>query len=113
MAASTPASGSPRPRLVSPFSSSCIACLSCSGFVGIAKLDRWSLTRKVLYVLNELLVQYNKDTEITNLVNSLDIFIVPVFNVDGYVYTYVLHPGRVFSAVCVCQNSPYPGSTTP
>lgn len=64
-------------------------------------------------MLNELLVQYNKDTEITNLVNSLDIFIVPVFNVDGYVYTYVLHPGRVFSAVCVCQNSPYPGSTTP
>lgn len=40
-------------------------------------------------MLHELLAQYGKDATITGLVDSLDIFVVPVFNVDGYVYTYV------------------------
>ena len=39
-------------------------------------------------MLNELLTQYNKDETVTHLVDSLEIYVVPVFNVDGYAYTY-------------------------
>ena len=40
-------------------------------------------------MLNELLTQYGRDASVTNLVDALEIYIVPVFNVDGYAYTCV------------------------
>ncbi len=40
-------------------------------------------------MLNTLLSQYGKDNRITHIVDSLDIYVLPVFNVDGYEYTCV------------------------
>lgn len=48
----------------------------------------WISPATVLYMLNELLTGYGKDTTITHLVDSLDIYILPVFNVDGYAYSW-------------------------
>jgi len=47
----------------------------------------WISPATVLYTLNQLVTGYNTDVEITKLVNSLEIYILPVFNVDGYTFT--------------------------
>lgn len=39
-------------------------------------------------MLNELLVQFGRDNQITALINAMDIYVLPVFNVDGYDYTW-------------------------
>ncbi len=38
-------------------------------------------------MLNELTTGYGTNPETTALLNQLEVFIVPVFNVDGYVFT--------------------------
>lgn len=48
----------------------------------------WISPATVLYILTELLAQYGSDPVVTKVVNELDIYILPVFNVDGYVYTW-------------------------
>jgi len=48
----------------------------------------WISPATVLFMLNELVTKYNVDPQITQLVNSLEIFVVPVFNVDGYQFTF-------------------------
>jgi len=57
-------------------------------FDGGIHAREWISPATVLYMLNELVTGYGVDTEITSLVDSLDIFVVPVFNVDGYEFTY-------------------------
>lgn len=46
----------------------------------------WIAVATATYLLNELLT--SQDVEIRNLVDSYDWVIVPVANVDGYVYTH-------------------------
>lgn len=46
----------------------------------------WITVATSCYILNELLT--SNDTSIQHLVNNYDFMIVPVVNVDGYVYTH-------------------------
>jgi len=39
-------------------------------------------------MLDKFLSDYNRDPEVTKLVNGLAIYVLPVFNVDGYSYTW-------------------------
>ena len=42
---------------------------------------------KNLYILNELLTLYGVDSDITHIIDSMDIYVLPVFNVDGYTFS--------------------------
>jgi len=55
---------------------------------GCIHAREWIATATVLHMLNTLLSQYGKDNRITHIVDSLDIYVLPVFNVDGYEYTW-------------------------
>ncbi|MCB9849386.1 MAG: carboxypeptidase regulatory-like domain-containing protein [Phycisphaerales bacterium] len=46
--------------------------------------DEWVGNEMMLYLIDELLGEYGSDAQITNLVNELDIWIVPVMNPDGF-----------------------------
>lgn len=37
---------------------------------------------------------YGSDSEMTSLLNQMDVYVLPVFNIDGYAYTWsnVCHP---------------------
>jgi len=48
----------------------------------------WITGATVLYMTNQLLEEYGKDPIITNLLDNMEITVLPVFNVDGYVYTW-------------------------
>lgn len=49
--------------------------------------DEWTGNEMCLYLIEHLLSNYGADPRITNLINEIDIWIVPVMNPDGYVNT--------------------------
>ncbi|CAF1378970.1 unnamed protein product [Rotaria sordida] len=48
----------------------------------------WISPATNIYIAHALLSNYGKDSTITHLVDQFDYYILPVFNVDGYVYTW-------------------------
>jgi len=48
----------------------------------------WIAPATVQYVLFQLVSNYGKDQQITNLVDGIDWTICPIFNTDGYQYTH-------------------------
>jgi len=48
----------------------------------------WISPATVIYFAHVLLSNYSKDPAITQLVDQFDYYILPVFNVDGYAYTW-------------------------
>ncbi|KAJ3417042.1 carbamoyl-phosphate synthase (glutamine-hydrolyzing) cpa2 [Chytridiales sp. JEL 0842] len=48
----------------------------------------WIGPAVVQYIAAELLRSYGKDAEVTKILNEFDFTIIPVVNVDGYVYTH-------------------------
>ncbi|XP_013401045.1 carboxypeptidase B-like [Lingula anatina] len=48
----------------------------------------WISPATVIYMTGQLLSQYGSDPDVTELVNVIDWYLLPVFNVDGYVYTW-------------------------
>nr|XP_046227460.1 carboxypeptidase B [Scatophagus argus] len=40
------------------------------------------------WFINEALTTYGSDSQMTSLLKQMDVFVLPVFNVDGYVYTF-------------------------
>ncbi len=48
----------------------------------------WISPATVIYISYSLLSEYGKDQTITHLVDQFDYYILPVFNVDGYAYTW-------------------------
>ncbi|CAN9506327.1 unnamed protein product [Ophioblennius macclurei] len=40
------------------------------------------------WFVNEALTTYGKDSQMTSLLNQMDVYVLPVFNVDGYEYTH-------------------------
>jgi hypothetical protein len=46
--------------------------------------DEWTGNEMLLYLIDELLTNYGTDPQITNLIDELDIWIVPVMNPDGF-----------------------------
>jgi murein tripeptide amidase MpaA len=48
----------------------------------------WISPATVSFILNQLLSLYGKDAEVTHLVDAIQWTIVPIFNADGYQYTW-------------------------
>ncbi|XP_071945088.1 carboxypeptidase B-like [Antedon mediterranea] len=48
----------------------------------------WISPASIIFVTHKLLSGYGSDNEITALLDGLDIYIIPVLNVDGYAYTW-------------------------
>ncbi|XP_070578063.1 carboxypeptidase B-like [Ptychodera flava] len=48
----------------------------------------WISPATVLYITKELLERYGKNRRVTRLLNTFDWYILPVFNVDGYSYSW-------------------------
>jgi len=57
-------------------------------FDGGLHAREWITVSVTVWMLNQLLADYNRDPVVTKLVDSLDIYVLPVFNPDGYVYTW-------------------------
>jgi len=57
-------------------------------FDGCIHAREWITTATVLYMANSLLMDFNRDPVVTNLVKNLEIWIMPVVNPDGYDYTW-------------------------
>ncbi|EFO89104.1 hypothetical protein CRE_14913 [Caenorhabditis remanei] len=47
----------------------------------------WASSHTALYFINQLVSEYGKDPLITNYIDTLDFYIVPCLNPDGYEYT--------------------------
>uniref|UniRef100_A0A914UMW2 Peptidase M14 carboxypeptidase A domain-containing protein n=1 Tax=Plectus sambesii TaxID=2011161 RepID=A0A914UMW2_9BILA len=48
----------------------------------------WASIHTALYFINELVGKYGSDPDITHYVNSLNFYIIPCVNPDGYVYSF-------------------------
>jgi len=57
-------------------------------FDGLLHAREWIGGAVVLWMMNQLLVDYATDTQVKDLVDNLDIYILPVFNPDGYAFTW-------------------------
>jgi len=55
-------------------------------FHGGQHAREWISTMTVYYIINKLLSQYAIDTKIRNLLNSVEIVVVPMMNPDGFEY---------------------------
>lgn len=47
----------------------------------------WAAIHTALYFIEQLIVNYNVDPKITNYVNTLNFYFVPVANPDGFVFS--------------------------
>ncbi|GMI12577.1 hypothetical protein TrVE_jg1346 [Triparma verrucosa] len=56
----------------------------------------WVSPATNVYVLGNLLADYGKDEETTKLIDGLEWYILPVFNVDGYSYTWAEDGDRMW-----------------
>ncbi|ELU10069.1 hypothetical protein CAPTEDRAFT_193373 [Capitella teleta] len=50
--------------------------------------NEWVAPATLIFFINELLTKYEYSGHITYLLNHVDFYILPVFNVDGYVHTW-------------------------
>lgn len=57
-------------------------------FDGGIHAREWIAPATVMYIANVFLTNHTSDKEIAEILNNFDIYILPVFNVDGYVYTW-------------------------
>jgi len=73
-------------------------------FDGCIHAREWITTASVIYMLGHILSDYNVDPTITRLVNGLEIWVLPVFNPDGYSFTWT--DNRMWRKT----RSPNPGS---
>ncbi|XP_077994289.1 carboxypeptidase B-like isoform X2 [Glandiceps talaboti] len=48
----------------------------------------WISPATVIYIMKEFLGRYGRDKYVTDLVNTYDWYFLPVFNADGYAYTW-------------------------
>lgn len=56
----------------------------------------WISGATTTYIINQLLTGYGKDKAITELVDQIDWFIIPIVNVDGYRYTWAPDGNRLW-----------------
>jgi len=48
----------------------------------------WITPATCMYMLNQIITKYGSDSSINAMLNKLDVVIMPVLNVDGYLYTW-------------------------
>lgn len=57
-------------------------------YFGVEHAREWIAATVPPYFGNYLLSNYGTDATVTDLVDNVEFFLIPVFNVDGYVYTW-------------------------
>ncbi|XP_002731439.1 carboxypeptidase B-like [Saccoglossus kowalevskii] len=62
---------------------------SCAWFEGGIHGREWVSPSSMLFMIKEMVENYGVDPVVTKMIDSLDWYIVPVLNVDGYIYTFV------------------------
>ncbi|XP_067651303.1 carboxypeptidase A2-like [Haliotis asinina] len=55
---------------------------------GTLHAREWVAPASILWMTNELLQRYGTDAEVTAILNVFDIYVIPVVNVDGYIYSW-------------------------
>eukprot|EP01084_Bolivina_argentea_P290293 498601_1 len=53
-----------------------------------AHAREWLSNAATMYILNALCVGYGNNNRITNILNRINIYIVPTVNIDGYIYSW-------------------------
>eukprot|EP00112_Aurelia_sp_Birch-Aquarium-sp1_P006038 Seg1675.1 transcript_id=Seg1675.1/GoldUCD/mRNA.D3Y31 product="Carboxypeptidase A2" protein_id=Seg1675.1/GoldUCD/D3Y31 len=48
----------------------------------------WITAASCIYMINEMLTKYGKDSSVTAMLDKMDFVVMPVLNVDGYSYTW-------------------------
>jgi len=48
----------------------------------------WITPATLLWITNQLLTDYGTNTDVTTILDTFEIYVMPVFNVDGYSYTW-------------------------
>ena len=56
-------------------------------FTGCHHAREWITVEMVMYAANRIVSQYGNNASITSLVNSREIWLVPIVNPDGFIYT--------------------------
>jgi murein tripeptide amidase MpaA len=74
-------------------------------FDGLLHAREWISGGVTIWMLNQLLNDFNHDLNTTALITNLEIWVLPVFNPDGYAYTW--GDNRMWRKT----RSPNPGST--
>jgi len=88
-------------------------------FMGLHHAREWPTLEICLYIIQQLTSEYNSNTEIKNIVDNRQIWIVPCVNPDGYYYSHDRghdwrknrHYFPEYSSYGVDLNRNYPGSS--
>ncbi len=59
-------------------------------YFGAEHAREWITPTAPLYLATYLLENYGTDATVTDLVDNIEFFLIPVFNVDGYIYTWTM-----------------------
>lgn len=55
------------------------------------KIREWIAPSSALFIADQLIKGIDNDPQIRDLVTQFDFYILPVFNVDGYVYSHTVN----------------------
>ncbi|MCC6661200.1 MAG: hypothetical protein IT437_09975 [Phycisphaerales bacterium] len=56
----------------------------------------WATPGIIAYMAQQFVTQYDTDCEIKDLVDNVEFFLIPIFNVDGYVWTWASGGDRLW-----------------
>lgn len=68
--------------------SNAVATKPAAVYFGCEHAREWIAGTVPPYMANYLLENYGVDPQITDLVDNVEFFLIPVFNVDGYIYSW-------------------------
>ena len=68
--------------------SNAVATKPAAVYFGCEHAREWVACTVPAYLANHLVENYGIDPDITDLVDNVEFFLIPVFNVDGYIYTW-------------------------
>lgn len=71
--------------------SNAVATKPAAVYFGCEHAREWVACTVPAYLANHLVENYGVDPDITDLVDNVEFFLIPVFNVDGYVYSWTTY----------------------
>ncbi len=74
--------------------SNAVASKPAAVYFGCQHAREWVACTVPAYLANHLVENYGVDAEITDLVDNVEFFLIPVFNVDGYVFSWAAPANR-------------------